>query len=256
MKCKNTECGNDVKKGRVYCSLKCRNIYVNLNLRDYTKNGKALSKEADYLKNPKNCKRCGEIIPYKKRANNYCGHSCSATVSNLSRDKSVYIKQSETMKRLEYTPTDSHMLYLKHPNKCTHCNSDLPFNKRRYKFCSQQCRSLCSRDDSLQSYRLQCKFNFNLSDYPSEFNFNLVKEHGWYSAKNKGNNLYGVSRDHMYSVRMGFDNNINPKIISHPANCRLMLHSENVSKGTDCTITYDELLDRIKKWDDKYGLIV
>lgn len=118
-------------------------------------------------------------------------------------------------------------------------------------------RKLNSLDKSKENeYRKLCKFNFNLSDYPNEFNFDLVKEHGWYKPKNKGDNLYGVSRDHIYSVKKGFENNINPELIRHPANCKLMIHSNNVSKGTECNITIKELKEKIIYWDKKYGLIV
>ena len=37
MKCKNIECVNMTIGKRVYCSLVCRNYYVNKYLRDYTK---------------------------------------------------------------------------------------------------------------------------------------------------------------------------------------------------------------------------
>lgn len=37
MKCKNIECENDVTGKRVYCSLTCRNIYVNKYIRNYDK---------------------------------------------------------------------------------------------------------------------------------------------------------------------------------------------------------------------------
>ena len=52
-KCKN--CGDETKKNNVYCSYKCRNIYVNKNLRDYSKNGESLSKkqEKKYNNDPK-----------------------------------------------------------------------------------------------------------------------------------------------------------------------------------------------------------
>ena len=83
-------------------------------------------------------------------------------------------------------------------------------------------------------------------------NFSLVREHGWYSPTNKNDNLSGVSRDHMFSVREGFEMDIDPKIISHPANCRLMIHTDNISKNKKSTITIEELLDRIKKFDNKY----
>lgn len=57
----------------------------------------------------------------------------------------------------------------------------------------------------------------------------------------------------MISVRYGFDNNIDPKIIAHPANCQLLLHGENVSKYTNCSISFEELLEKIKIWDEKYN---
>jgi hypothetical protein len=52
---------------------------------------------------------------------------------------------------------------------------------------------------------LNSQNNFNDEDY---FNFLLVEKHGWYSPTNKNNNLSGVSRDHMFSVREGFEKGI------------------------------------------------
>jgi hypothetical protein len=37
--------------------------------------------------------------------------------------------------------------------------------------------------------------------------------------------------------------------MSHPANCCLLRHKENVSKGTRCDITIEELIEKIKIWD-------
>lgn len=106
--------------------------------------------------------------------------------------------------------------------------------------------------DEYQKYRLDTNFKFNLSDYPNEFDFSLIERYGWYSPTNKNNNLGGVSRDHMFSVREGFEMGINPEIISHPANCRLMIHTDNISKNKKSIITIEELLDRIKKFEYKY----
>ena len=105
---------------------------------------------------------------------------------------------------------------------------------------------------SLTGYRKECSFSFNLSDYPSEFDFLLVEKYGWYRAKNRGDNLNGVSRDHIVSVLFGYENGIDPKIISHPANCQLLRHNENASKNKNCSLTIDELLVKISQWDDKY----
>jgi hypothetical protein len=107
--------------------------------------------------------------------------------------------------------------------------------------------------DEYQKYRIDSNFKFNLKDYADEFDFSLVKKHGWYSPTNKNNNLNGVSRDHMFSVREGFEKGIDPKIISHPANCRLMIHNDNISKNKKSVITIEELLERIEKFEEKYN---
>jgi hypothetical protein len=91
-------------------------------------------------------------------------------------------------------------------------------------------------------------FNFDINQYNNKFDLDLIKEYGRYSPKNKGNNLNGVSKDHMYSVRDGFINNVDPEIIRHPANCKLLLHSENNKKNYNSSITIEELKERIKNW--------
>ena len=82
-----------------------------------------------------------------------------------------------------------------------------------------------------RQYRQACLFKFSLAAYPEEFDFELIKKYGFYSPKNKKDNPNGVSRDHMYSVREGLANNVPPWILAHPANCRLMLYLDNVSKN-------------------------
>jgi hypothetical protein len=128
-------------------------------------------------------------------------------------------------------------------------------HKRPMKTCSRTCSNRLKstvEKGSLTEYRRLCTFKFSLNDYPDEFDFSLIEKHGWYAAKNHGDNLYGVSRDHIVSVRFGFDNQIDPKIISHPANCQLLRHNENVSKHKKCAMTINELLEKIQKWDDRY----
>ncbi len=104
----------------------------------------------------------------------------------------------------------------------------------------------------LVNYRADCSFKFNVFDFPDEFDLTLVEQHGWYKATNRGNNLTGVSRDHIVSVRYGFDNRIAPSIIAHPANCQLLQHGTNVSKGKKCDLTIEELFVKISNWNAKY----
>lgn len=65
--------------------------------------------------------------------------------------------------------------------------------------------------------------------------------------------INGVSRDHMFSVKDGFINYIDPIFLAHPANCRLIRHNENISKLDKSLFSKTELLSRIIEWDNKYG---
>ena len=62
-----------------------------------------------------------------------------------------------------------------------------------------------------------------------------------------------VYRDHLVSVKYGFINNIDPKIISHPANCQLLKHTNNSIKKDKSDLTLTELLNKIEKWEIKFG---
>lgn len=94
-------------------------------------------------------------------------------------------------------------------------------------------------------YREQCQFNLAGVIERVE-GFELLKEFGMYS---RHNNKTGVVRDHIVSVHYGYKHNIDPKIISHPANCRFLIHQDNAKKSLKCSITLEELKERIKKWD-------
>jgi hypothetical protein len=112
----------------------------------------------------------------------------------------------------------------------------------------------------IRTYRARASFKFNVYDYPTEFNLKLIKKYGWYSPngykkRNKKVNLSGVSRDHLYSILDGFKNNINSKILSHPANCKIVEHyKNNTSKGSKSSITLEELHEKIRLWDKKYPI--
>jgi hypothetical protein len=63
----------------------------------------------------------------------------------------------------------------------------------------------------------------------------------------------GVSRDHKFSVKEGFRRLVNPLLLAHPANCELIKNRHNQSKCDKCSITLEELLNRIETFDKKYG---
>ena len=259
MKCKNIECQNETKGKNLYCSLTCRNVYVNKYMRNYDKvkefySKKNKIKEDEYIKNPNLCKHCQEIIPFNNKVKQYCNQSCVAKHTNPLR-KGIKHNTSEEGRNNKIKAA-----FLKRKNfiECNYCKK----MTNNIKFCCKECQNnfkmeYIKNDIDLiySSYKSSTKFKFNLADYETEFDFSLIKEHGWYSPTNKNNNLGGISRDHMLSVREGFDLGINPKLLAHPANCKLMIHNENVSKHKKSSITYEELLERIKYFNEKYNLV-
>lgn len=138
-------------------------------------------------------------------------------------------------------------------NTCQCCGLDF-ISERPKKYCEQ-----CS--PNIRHYRTRATFKFNVYLYPSEFNLSLIEKHGWYSPngygrKNSEPNLKGASRDHLFSVKDGFEQNIDPKILAHPANCQIMIHNGqhgNNKKNCSSSITLEELLYRIDEWDKKYS---
>jgi hypothetical protein len=264
MKCKNIECEKETINNRKYCSLSCRNIYVNKHIRDYNKNNVINNnKELEYLLNPKKCDNCGNIIPFKKKNNIFCNRSCSVQKNNKKRNCTWGKKISDGLKKYIEVNGKFGSLVQKlkstgrkriiYNNICLNCHKY--FNKKS-KYCDNNCRREYEKNngDKYQIYKFESSFKFNLKDYIDEFDFTLIEEYGWYSPSNKKNNLKGVSRDHMFSVKEGFEKGIDPKIISHPANCKLMIHNENISKHKKSSITLEELLDRIEYFNRKYKI--
>lgn len=209
-------------------------------------------------------------FPSKKRyfCSKWCAHSYSgkqAKRENISAGR----KRFDALHPGHWSK--DHIPSIKEIRKCKWCGNDFETtNKRDAKCCSHSCASRyrefktfekrlnAATTDAekikiqFQKYRIDASFRFSLKDFPDEFDFSLIELYGWYKAKNHGNNLNGISRDHMYSIKDGFLNNVDPKLLAHPANCRLVKQSENASKRDRSCITLEQLLERIKQWDKKY----
>lgn len=209
------------------------------------------------------CLNCGESFvttnnPKEKRK--CCSKKCAMKITNQSKTEEHFAKTSKKIKKAWNDGAFDHLI--KNPlvkTKCECCKSDFESRSRDKKFCSKKCYKKYKRNEAAlkpngeyKLYRTACAFNFLLRDFPDEFDLDLIKKYGWYRPANRGNNLNGVSRDHIISVKWGFENNIDPKIISHPANCQLKRHNDNVSKYTRNEMTLKELLIKIKLWDKKY----
>lgn len=198
-----------------------------------------------YNNNPVLCLNCQTPLPYKNHTiKKFCSRSCSASYCNLKKGP----RTEEVKKKIKETLLKNNALKPRKEEKekvikqrfCRKCCKEVEVKK--YAFCN-----IC-RENFYLTYRSSAQFRFSIRDYSflfSEKEFQLIKEKGMYSPVNKRNNLKGVSKDHMFSVSNGFKLGISAEIISHPANCKLLIHTENMKKSSTNSISFLELLKRI-----------
>lgn len=198
-----------------------------------------------------------KLFPLKEKY--YCSFKCSN-----GRDITNNQKEKISNTLLKFNKLNGKGI--KETLYCLCCNKKViryiskKYNKRT--FCSKECfykwktiehnKYLTERE----IYKKECQFVFTLNDFPNEFNFDLINRFGWYQAKNRGNNLNGISRDHIISIDYGFKNKIPSEIIKHPANCQLLRHKENQIKRGKAGLTLEELKNKISLWDKKYRSFV
>lgn len=226
--------------------------YINYNAKQ-TKFGRYCN--INYL----SCQNCNKTFIAKLPKKKYCSEECKCQgKGNKLRSKTKINQKSNSVKctskpnKKEFPIPRSNYVKPYTPIKiCSKCKSYT--TNINGKYCNN-CHN------NIRHYRSRAKFNFNVYDYPKEFNLELVDLYGWYSSngyqrRNKQPNLEGVSRDHLYSVYDGFHNNVPPEYLGHPANCAIIKHNGkggNNQKHSHSSITLSELYKRIKSWNEKY----
>lgn len=194
----------------------------------------------------KKCDKCQiefEVIEdertYPKKEKYYCSRKCANSRGKMTDETKVKIGLARAKRiKIKY---------------CKHCNKEIKSATRKI-FCTDECRKN-SKQHISRSYRYYCNFDFDVNEYPDYFDLTLIEKFGLYRPSNssKGSNLNGISKDHLLSISEGSKLNISPKIMKHPANCRLIRHNDNISKGSKSTITLEELIKRINIFEQKYG---
>lgn len=88
-----------------------------------TSNRKKRENELKYLKNPKRCGFCDEVIPYEKRLNNFCRSSCSASFNNMGVRRHGTGSQTSS---------------------CLNCKKTFEYDWHKHsgKFCSSKCSGI------------------------------------------------------------------------------------------------------------------
>lgn len=256
-----------------FCSLNCSTKYTGSVLRTNSQ-PRAQQLRHSYMENPNHCKVCQIVIDFGKRKQPFCSRSCAAKYNN--QFKSPPSQSSIEKMKLTLLKTREQE-YLLNPKYCQGCNATLTYSLRRRKFCNKTCakmkpqrqnnlkprikRCVCAKTgevfyspvwrkysssaiyEDLILYRQACNFNFTITHkFPD---YDLLLEHGWYHPTQ---NPHGISRDHKFSVTEGFKLGIDPSIISHPANCQLMLHRDNQRKHKHSSINLQELIVMIEHW--------
>lgn len=239
----NTNFNKKPKSSGLYCSASCSSKYRGAKVR------------FDYNLSPKQCLHCNNNITYESRGNNFCGSSCAAIFNNAKKDYSSF----------KTGPKKGHIPICCGWNRSKEPKPEIVGSFSRIYFCKCKYTGIewvssipkrihPSAINIRKVYSYKCRFSFSIRKYKEWFDEydSVIKQYGWYSASNRGNNISGCSRDHMYSVHDGFKNKIDPCIISHPANCRILPHRINQRKNSKSTITVEELFLKIKDFDEKY----
>ena len=99
-----------------------------------------------------------------------------------------------------------------------------------------------------KKYYNECDFRFSGKLLPYVVGAELLKAHKFCNQSNPSFN--GITKDHRVSRKYGFEHNIDPYLISHPANCELMLRNENSSKSDKCSITVEQLIEEVEWWNE------
>ena len=191
----------------------------------------------------KMCPKCG--IEHSK-AGKFCCRSCANSRGPRNEDFKRKVRSKLLGKQTAVRNTGKRKWKV---IQCESCGTSREVREGQ-RFCSISCVNDFNRRNAgeYRTYKQACKFKFNVYEYPDRFDLSLIEEHGWYEAANRGNNLEGVSRDHMISVRDGFKLGVSPDSISHPANCQLMVHRLNQRKNAKSSSTVEELQKRIENW--------
>ena len=252
-------CQSEFESKNRFCSQKCRNTYIS---RSTAEKRNASNREIAAKKRvevalqecfleaqrvPLPCDTCGSLGKHSYGSQRFCSEKCARAFSTKEKRQEINEKVRKTFsEKQKSTPKVL---------QCKRCNKTFSSKKKTQFFCSKSCSNKTRGTVSklTRKYKLLTTFRFSLNQFPDEFDFSLIEKHGWYKAVNRGNNLGGVSRDHRLAVMDGFKQRINPLLLAHPANCRLLVHSENVSKGCKSELTIEVLLERLSKWNAKYG---
>lgn len=189
---------------------------------------------------------CEEKASYAFSNGKFCCSESFNKCKAIKNKNSLGLKKAYADGRKNTTHLDGHRGWAKGYTKDTH-----PSVKAFSEKLKGQRRITDEERLKKIEYKEKCQFNFSNEFFSYISGYDLLKEYGMY---HRINNKNGVVRDHIISVEYGWKNNIDPFIISHPANCQFLKHVENAKKGVRSDLRLDELLEKITIWEDDGNL--
>lgn len=250
--CKETPCTicgkmmNNPRRTRKFCSNRCKGLYQSQNM--LGENNPNFGKKWD------NKRRKSQSDLVKSKVND----EYRFKAGSANRGKKFSKDRIEKMHG-HRTP-DTYGVYGKGHTEKT---KKIIGEKSRRKFTSDYKKEHRKRME-LAGHWIPLEYKADYEIYFSECNWidkmfdvvengiETVEEYGVFNNKTNKN---GVVRDHILGRKYGYAHGIFPEIMRHPANCQILHHGKNVSKGQrgkgrpDTDITIEELFDRIIEYD-------
>lgn len=173
----------------------------NVNIKQYIENNKIKYKN-DLLKGNFICKNCGKEFTekYSKTSSGeFCSRTCAAKYSALIKREETNKKQHDIMFGIKYVNGERINIkeeYYKNPKICPICGNIIPYEKKKFKTCSQECsKKLCSQT-------LKKKGVYSIGGYVP---FSCRSHHGYYKG------IYCDSTFELAYLIYCLDHNINIK---------------------------------------------
>ena len=198
------------------------NTYNRNKIRDFIKSNnlsiahfKTRYSKESYDKNPKACKYCGKIIPYEKRVNDFCNHSCATSYNNIGVKRNT-----------------GSSLPLSH---CLNCGKEIP---RGNKYCNNKCQAQFKYKEYIKNWKSGlesgCKGSDDVSNYIRKYLFekynNSCQECGW----NKINYFTGLVPLQIHHIDGNCLNNKEENLQLLCPNCHALTENYG-SRNTNCT---------------------
>ena len=265
-KCKQCGTTSISTSEAIFCSSKCQKKHFDLNetaenkLIRVTKAAQSRDYESIHIKGNKTKKEDpNHSINYKINLDNSLSKICDNGLT-VAQNRGITFSKNATPEFLkERADNSAFSRKLNGNNSSLNYWASMPEEEKNYEANKRSKKGIETKIDNGTIKPIEDRDAFEV--YCSEASFKhgfktkcekqkaLLNQYGVFNTRNNKNTT-GCVRDHLLSRRYGFDNNIDPEIISHPANCEIVLHVENVRRAhsNDNLITLEELLERIENW--------